>query len=102
MISQNGESSRDRLLSVINRKALAPGGHSPQSPPLNINYITTSHFLTTPPEVGGVGCVGCVCLCISVMQKKKSTLNRTFSTESYRNWRKSINILKNNGLFFKE
>ena len=33
--------------------------------------------------------------------KKKSALNRTFSTESYRNWRKSINILKNNGLFLK-
>ena len=45
-----------------------------------------------------------VCLRISVMQKKKkkiSALNRTFSTESYRNWRKSINILKNNGLFLK-
>ena len=25
-------------------------------------------------------------------KKKKSALNRTFSTESYRNWRKSINI----------
>ena len=34
-------------------------------------------------------------------KKKKSALNRTFSTESYRNWRKSINILKNNGLFLK-
>ena len=33
MIMQNGESSRDFLLSVTNRKALAPGGHSPQSPP---------------------------------------------------------------------
>ena len=33
--------------------------------------------------------------------KKKSALNRTFSIESYRNWRKSINILKNNGLFLK-
>ena len=42
-----------------------------------------------------------VCLRISVMQKKKSALNRTFSTESYKNWRKSINILKNNGLFLK-
>ena len=40
-----------------------------------------------------------VCLCISVMQKK-SALNRTFSNESYRNWWKSINILKNNGLFW--
>ena len=34
-------------------------------------------------------------------KKIKSVLNRTFSTESYRNWRKSINILKNNGLFLK-
>ena len=41
-----------------------------------------------------------VCLRISVMQKKIA-LNRTFSTESYRNWQKSINILKNNGLFLK-
>ena len=31
-ITQNGESTRDLLLSVTNRKALAPGGHSPQSP----------------------------------------------------------------------
>ena len=42
------------------------------------------------------------------MQKKKqkknnkqSALNRNFSSESYSNWRKSINILKNNGLFLK-
>ena len=31
MIMQNGESSHDLLLSVTNRRALAPGGHS--SPP---------------------------------------------------------------------
>ena len=42
----NGESSRDLLLSLTNRKALAPGGAK------NINYITTSHFLTTRPAVG--------------------------------------------------
>ena len=42
-----------------------------------------------------------ICLRISVIQINKSALNRTFSTESYRNWRKSINILKNNGLFLK-
>ena len=47
MNTQNGESSRDLLLSVTNRKALAPGG-----PLQNINYITTSHFLTTQPAVG--------------------------------------------------
>ena len=34
-------------------------------------------------------------------KKKKTALNRTFSTESYRNWQKSINILKNNELFLK-
>ena len=33
MITQNGESSHGLLLSVINRKALAPGRHSLQSPP---------------------------------------------------------------------
>ena len=34
VITQNGESSRDLLLSVTNRKALAPGGHNPTKPPL--------------------------------------------------------------------
>ena len=34
-------------------------------------------------------------------KKKKSALNRTFSTESYRNWRKPVKILKNKGLFLK-
>ena len=34
-------------------------------------------------------------------KKKKSALNRTFSTESYRNWQKSVKILKNKGLFLK-
>ena len=53
VITQDGESSRDLLLSVTDRKALAPGGHSPPEPPLqNIYYITTSHFLTTRPAVG--------------------------------------------------
>ena len=61
MITQNGESSRDLLLSVTNKKTLAPVGHSPRPPPhkhvphdpiLNIDYITTSHFLTTRPAVG--------------------------------------------------
>ena len=56
VITQNGESSRDLLLSVTNRKALAPGGLCPAdpAPPLKINYITTSHFLTTRLAVGGV------------------------------------------------
>ena len=53
VITQNGESSRNLLLSVTNRRALAPGGHSPPEPPLqNIYYITTSHFLTTRPAIG--------------------------------------------------
>ena len=35
VITQNGESRRDLLLSVTNRKALAPGGHSlPSRTPL--------------------------------------------------------------------
>ena len=51
MITQNGESSHNLLLSMTNRKALAPGGGG-EPPPLNINYITTSHFLTTRPAVG--------------------------------------------------
>ena len=53
VITQNGESSRDLLLSVTNRKALALGGHSPPKAPLqNIYYITTSHFLTTRSAIG--------------------------------------------------
>ena len=51
-ITQNGESSRNLLLSVTNRKALAPGGHTPEPPLQNIYYITTSHFLTTRPAIG--------------------------------------------------
>ena len=39
--------------------------------------------------------------CKKKKKKKKSALNRTFSTESYRNWRKSVKILKNKGLFLK-
>ena len=52
MITQTGESSRDLLLSVTNRKALAPGSHNPPEPPLKHNNITTSHFLTTRPAAG--------------------------------------------------
>ena len=33
VITQNEESSRDLLLSVTNRKALASGRHSPTEPP---------------------------------------------------------------------
>ena len=37
--------------------------------------------------------------CKKKQTKKTTALNRTFSTELYRKWQKSINILKNNGLF---
>ena len=50
---QNGESSCDLLLSVTNRKALAPGG---------IFRL----------------CASVVCLCISVMQKKKICFKQDF------------------------
>ena len=40
-ITQNGESSRDLLLSVTNRKALAPRGHSPRPSPTPL----TKHLL---------------------------------------------------------
>ena len=154
---------------MTNRKALAPGGHSPPDPhPLqNIYYFTTSHFLTTRPAIGcwlrkkvstfdrlsfnrwlklfncqifsrltfGIkGCSSKTCFISSIIRllcpalwhyvcehiiytvysdcvlvfafaflscKKKSALNRTFSTELYRNWRKSVKILKNKGLFLK-
>ena len=54
---QNGEYSRDLLLSVTNRKALAPVppraplATRPPSPLLNINYIrpTTIHFSQLDP-----------------------------------------------------
>ena len=41
MITQNGESSRDRPLSVTNRKALAPGGGGalPAPPPFKTLII---------------------------------------------------------------
>ena len=45
-ITQNGESSRDLLLSVTNRKALAPVGHSPPDPPPPPPYKT---FITWLP-----------------------------------------------------
>ena len=37
---ENGESSRDLLLSVTNRKALAPGGRSPPDPPPYKTFMT--------------------------------------------------------------
>ena len=44
MITQNGESSCDRPLSVTNRKALAPGGPLPHSPASPFKTLIT--FLT--------------------------------------------------------
>ena len=43
----------------------------------------------------------CASVCHAKKKRRKFALNRTFSTEFYRNWQKSINILKNNGLFLK-
>ena len=62
-ITQNGEYSRDLLLSVTNRKALAPVGAQPPRPHPPPPYKTfTSHFLTTRPAIG------------SWLRKKVSTL----------------------------
>ena len=166
-ITQNGESSRDLLLSVTNRKALAPWGLPPAPPLQTIHLLHYYYFLTTQPAIGcwlrkkvstligylltdglnlfncqifswlAFGIKGCssktrfissiirlLCPalwhyvrehiiytvysdCVLVFAfafllcKKKSALNRTFSTESYKNWRKSVKILKNKGLFLK-
>ena len=168
MITQNGESSSDLLLSVTNRNVLAPWGHSPppQSPPLKhelhyyqslshnsthswvlagkkvstlIGYLLTNslYCLTQIFSRLAFGIKGCSSkthfisnifrlLCIALWhyvcehiiytvysecllvfafaflscKKNKSALNRTFFTESYRNWLRSINILMNNGLSF--
>ena len=43
-IVSSSESSRDLLLSVTNRKALAPGGHSPPEPPFE-TLITISAMI---------------------------------------------------------
>ena len=53
-ITQNGESSRDLLLSVTNRKALAPGGHSPPDPPPYKTFITLlpGTFSQLDPQLG--------------------------------------------------
>ena len=52
---ENGESSRDLLLSVTNRKALAPGGHSPPDPhPPYKTFITLLPvtFSQLDPQLG--------------------------------------------------
>ena len=50
VITQNEESSRDLLLSVTNRKALAPWGTAPQSPsppPTHTHHFKTLGYLLT-------------------------------------------------------
>ena len=50
---QNGESSRDLLLSVTNRKALAPGGHSPPQPPFKtLITLLPVTFSQLDPQLG--------------------------------------------------
>ena len=150
MITQNGESSRDLLLSVTNRKALAPGGQTPFKTLITLLPVTFSKLdpqlgvgwgkrlpfnrwlklfnsqIFSPLTFGIKGCSSktrfissifsllCIVLWHYVREhiiytvysdwvlvfafaflscKKKSALNRTFSTESYRNWRKSKFLL---------
>ena len=90
------------LLSVINRKALAPVWHPlPPSPEPSFKTFITLLPVTFSQIDPQLRVLVVVCLWISVMQKKTSALNRTFSTELYRKRQKSINILKYNGLFLK-
>ena len=56
VITQNGESSRDRLLSVTNRKALAPGGHSPPEPPFKTLTTLLPVIFSQLGSQLGVGC----------------------------------------------
>ena len=53
MITQNVEPSRDLLLSVTNRKALAPGGHSAQEPPFKtLITLLPVTFSQLGPQLG--------------------------------------------------
>ena len=53
VITQNGESSRDLLLSVTNRKAFAPRGHSPLEPPFKtLNTLLPVTFSQLDPKLG--------------------------------------------------
>ena len=53
MITQNGESSRYLLLSVTNRKALAPGGYSPpESPFRTLIALLPVTFSQLEPQLG--------------------------------------------------
>ena len=50
---RNGESSHDLLLSVTNRKALAPGGHSPPEPPFKtLITLLPVTFSQLDPQLG--------------------------------------------------
>ena len=56
VITQNGESSRDLLLSVTNRKALAPGGLCPPDPPFKkLITLLPVTFSQLNSQLGGVG-----------------------------------------------
>ena len=48
MITQNGEANRDLLLSVTDRKASAPGGHSPARAPLTTHLLHYYQSLSRP------------------------------------------------------
>ena len=53
MITQNGESSHDLLLSVTNRKALTPGGLCPPEPPLKtLITLLPVTFSQLDPQLG--------------------------------------------------
>ena len=53
VIMQDGESSRDLLLSVTNRKALAPGGHSPRRSPFKtLITLLLVTFSQLDPQLG--------------------------------------------------
>ena len=53
VITQNGESSHDLLLSVTNRKALAPGGTAPKTPfSLTLITLLPVTFSQLDPQFG--------------------------------------------------
>ena len=57
MSTQNGESSRDLLLSVTNKKALASVGHSPSEPPFKtlITLLPATFSQRVDPQLGVLG-----------------------------------------------
>ena len=62
MITQNGEFSRDRPLSVTNRKALAPGGHSPHPNEPHFKTLITFLPLGQAMVLGSFQCQGVLLL----------------------------------------